>query len=175
MCVGSTLWPGQTTACPTPLTPCWPSGRCSGSGWTRPRGEAPQLYTAGEYTLRPPLVKVMPPQDSGTQKAGYLGPCALLDEVVMEAEGKEAVMQLGSKDMRTWMKRWESKSERQWRKREKQPEVLRSIETPPWAPVQGFIPQSLCFPVYAEAIGELLQSDAQPLSGDSQHLHQTMP
>lgn len=129
MCVSSTLWPGQTMACPTPPTPCWPSGRCSGSGWTGPQGEAPRVCTAGEDTLRPPLVKAMPPQDSGTQKAGYLGPWELLDEVAMEAEGKEAVMQLGSKVMRTWMKRWERKSERQRRKREKQQEVLRSIET----------------------------------------------
>lgn len=78
----------------------------------------------------------------------------------MEAEGKEAVIQLGSKDMRTWIKRWERKLERQRRKREKQPEVLRSIETPPWAPVQGFIPQLLCFPVYAEATEDQVSLNA---------------
>lgn len=75
-CVNSTTRPGQTTESPTPQTPCWPSGRCSGSGWTRLQGEAPPLCTAGEdHPEASPCESGTP---SGLRKWNYLGPWGLL-------------------------------------------------------------------------------------------------
>ncbi|XP_053463692.1 receptor-type tyrosine-protein phosphatase H isoform X3 [Nycticebus coucang] len=54
LCVNSTTWPGQIMVSLTPQTPCWPSRRCSGSGWTRrPCRGAHPLCIAGEGQTPP--------------------------------------------------------------------------------------------------------------------------